>query len=93
MGLNLSNRQIAEELGLCPSEAQAMTEHLRQDLFSRTPAAKLQGEVEADEIYVVAGHEGQSAEVEKRGTWDGGAGFGARRGAARWRRTSHRSSA
>src|SRR5436309_10395772 len=56
MGLNLSNRQIAEELGLCASEAQAMTEHLRQGLVARTPAAKLQGEVEADEVYIVAGH-------------------------------------
>jgi hypothetical protein len=93
MGLNLSNRQIAEEVGLCPSEAQAMTEQLRQGLVSRTPAAKLQGEVEADEVYIVAGHKGQPAEVEKRGAWDGGAGFKARRDAARWKRTSHRSSA
>src|SRR5690348_4987113 len=93
MGLNLSNRQIAEELGLCPSEAQAMTEHLRQGLVSRTPAAELQGEVEADEVYIVAGHKGQPDEVEKRGARDGGAGFRARRDAARWKRTSHRSSA
>ena len=28
MGLNLSNRQIALELGLSPSDVQAMTEHL-----------------------------------------------------------------
>ena len=40
MGLNLSNRQIAEELGLCPSEAQAMTESLRHGLVSRTPTSK-----------------------------------------------------
>ena len=93
MGLNLSNRQIGEELGLCPSEAQAMTEHLRQGLASRTPAATLQGEVEADEVYIVAGHKGQPAEVEKRGARDGGAGFKARRDAARWKRTSRRSSA
>src|ERR1700761_3572146 len=93
MGLNLSNQQIAEELGLCTSEAQAMTEHLRQGLVSRTPAAKLQGEVEADEVYIVAGHKGQPAEVEKRGAWDGGAGLRGRRGAARWKRKNHRSSA
>src|SRR4051794_40613827 len=30
MGLNLSNRQIALELGLIPSDVQAMTEQLRQ---------------------------------------------------------------
>jgi len=93
MGLNLSNQQIAAELGLCTSEAQAMTEHLRQGLVSRTPAATLQGEVEADEVYIVAGHKGQPAEVEKRGARDGGASFRARRDAARWKRTSHRSSA
>jgi transposase-like protein len=92
MGLNLSNRQIAEELGLCPSEAQAMTEHLRQGLVGRTPTAKLQGAVEADEVSIVAGHKGQPAAVEKRGARDGGAGFRARRDAARWKRTSHRSS-
>jgi transposase-like protein len=92
MGLNLSNRQIAEELGLCPSEAQAMTEHLRQGLVSRTPAAKLQGEVEADEVYIVAGHKGQPAAVEKRGARDGGASFRACRDAARWKKTNHRSS-
>ena len=93
MGLNLSNQQIGEELGLCASEAQAMTEHLRQGLLARTPAAKLQGEVEADEVYIVAGHKGQPAEGEKRGARDGGAGLRARRDAARWKRTSHRSSA
>jgi transposase-like protein len=93
MGLNLSNQQIAEELGLCISEAQAMTEHLRDGLVTRTPAAKLQGEGEADEVYIVAGHKGQPAEVAKRGARDGDAGFKARRDAARWRRTSHRSSA
>src|SRR3954453_14127883 len=83
MGLNLSNRQIAEELGLCASEAQAMTEHLRHGLVSRTPAAKLQGEAEVDEVDIVAGHKGQPAEVEKRGARDGGAGFRAHRDAAR----------
>ena len=32
MGLNLSNRQIAQELGLTASEVQQMAEHLRQGL-------------------------------------------------------------
>jgi transposase-like protein len=71
MGLNLSNRQIADELGLNPSDGQAMTEHLRDGLVARTPAVKLQGEVEIDEVYVVAGHKGQPAEVAKRGGRDG----------------------
>jgi hypothetical protein len=70
-----------------------MIEHLRQGLISRTPAAKLQGEVEADEVDIVAGHKGQPAEVEKRGARDGGAGLRARWDAARWRKTSRRSSA
>lgn len=93
MGLNLSNRQIAEELGLGSSDVQAMTEHLRHGLAARIPAAKLEGEVEIDEVYVVAGHKGQPAEVAKRGGRDGAAGCRARRDAARWRRTSRRSSA
>ncbi len=67
MGLNLSNRQIAQELGLNGSDVQAMTERLRQGLVERTPPARLEGEVEIDEVYVVAGHKGQPAEVAKRG--------------------------
>jgi transposase-like protein len=58
MGLNLSNRQIAGELGLAVSDVQAMTEQLRRGLAAKTPAVELQGEVEIDEVYVVAGHKG-----------------------------------
>ena len=43
MGLNLSNRQIARELGLSESDVQAMTEQLRQGLVAKTPAVKLDG--------------------------------------------------
>lgn len=93
MGLNLSNRQIAEEPSLNPSDVQAMTGHLRDGLVRRTPAAKLAGEVEIDEVYVVAGHKGQPAEVAKRGGRDAVAGFKAHPGGARWRRTNRRSSA
>jgi transposase-like protein len=93
MGLNLSNRQIAQELGLCGSDVQVMAEQLRSGLVARTSPARLEGEVEIDEVYVVAGHKGQPAEVAKRGGRDAVAGWRARRGAARWRRTSHRSSA
>jgi hypothetical protein len=35
-----------------------MTERLRHGLLARTPAATLEGEVEIDEVYVVAGHKG-----------------------------------
>jgi transposase-like protein len=58
MGLNLSNRQIAMELGLDASGVQAMTEQLRRGLVAKTPEGKLAGEVEIDEVYVVAGHKG-----------------------------------
>jgi hypothetical protein len=92
MGLNLSNRQIAEELGLAGPDVQLMTERLRHGLAAKTPAA-LEGEVEIDEVYVVAGHKGQPAAVAKRGARDGGAGWRERRAAARWRRTNRRFSA
>ncbi|MBV8703442.1 MAG: transposase [Acetobacteraceae bacterium] len=91
MGLNLSNRQIAMELGLDASDVQAMTEQLRRGLLAKTPKVKLAGEVEIDEVYVVAGHKGQPAEVAKGGGRADAAGWRVRRGAARWRRTSHRS--
>src|SRR5215217_663358 len=93
MGLNLSNRQIALELGLSPSDVQAMTEQLRRGLVARAPEVRLAGEVEVDEVDVVAGHKGQPAAVAKRGGLGVDAGWPARRAAARWRRTSHPSSA
>jgi transposase-like protein len=67
MGLNLSNRQIAEELDLGVSDVQAMAEQLRQGLAAKAPAAVLGEEVEIDEVYVVAGHKGNPAAVAKRG--------------------------
>jgi len=93
MGLNLSNRQIAGELGLDASDTQAMTEQLRAGLAAKTPAVELTGEVEIDEVYVVAGHKGQPAAVAKRGGSGAAAGWQARRAAARWKRTSRPSSA
>ena len=66
MGLNLSNRQIAQELDLAASDVQAMTEALRQGLTARAPAVALGGEVEVDEVYVVAGHKGNPAAVAKK---------------------------
>ena len=93
MGLNLSNRQIALALGLSPSDVQAMTEHQRRGLVAKVPAARLEGEVEVDEGYGVAGHKGQPAAVAKRGGLDAAGGWPGRRAGARWRRTSHPSSA
>ncbi len=93
MGLNLSNRQIAGELGLAASDVQVMTEQLRHRLVAKTPLVKLTGKVEIDEVYVVAGHKGQPAAVAKRGGLHDAAGWQARRAAARWKRTSRPSSA
>src|SRR4051812_38592453 len=93
MGLSLSNRQIAQELGLDGSDVQAMTEQLRRGLVAKIAPVRLEGEVEIDEVYVVAGHKGQPAAVAKGGGSDAAAGWRERRDAARWRRTSRRSSA
>src|SRR3712207_6987121 len=48
MGLNLSTRQIAQELGLNGSDVQAMTEQLRGGLVAKAPAVRLAGEIEID---------------------------------------------
>lgn len=88
MGLNLSNRQVALELGLDASDTQAMMERLRAGLVAKAPAVEPQGEMEVDEVYVVVGHKGQPDEVAKRGGSGGAAGWQARRAAARWRKTS-----
>src|SRR3712207_3866922 len=61
MGLNLSTRQIAQELGLDRSDMQAMTEALRGGLAAKVPPVRLAGEGEIDEVHVVAGHKGQHA--------------------------------
>ena len=89
MGLNLSNRQIAQELELSVPDVQTMTDQLRHGLVVKTPAVQLA--VEIDEVYVVAGHKGQPAAVAKGGVLDAG-GWPARRVAAPWRRTSRPSS-
>src|SRR3954470_6498007 len=92
MGLNLSNRQIAAELGLSASEVQSMTEQLRRGFAAKAPAVRLDGDVEVDEVYLVAGHKGQPAAVAKRGGSGAGAAWRVRRDAARWRRTNRQSS-
>ncbi len=67
MGLNLSNEQIAHELDLNSDDAQKMTTQLREGIVERKPKVTLSGEVECDEVYVVAGHKGKPEEVKKRG--------------------------
>src|SRR4051794_41385069 len=83
MGLNLSTRQIAQELGLNGSDVHAMTEQLRGGLVAKASPMRLAGEVEIDEVYVVAGHKGQPAAVAKRGGLDAVADWRGRRAPAR----------
>ena len=66
MGLNLSNRQIAQELGLNQDDAQRMASQLREGIVAAQPEPVLSGEVEFDEVYVVAGHKGNPEAVKKR---------------------------
>src|SRR3954470_16166367 len=56
MGLNLSGLQIAQELDVNKDDARAMIGQLRQGIVERRPPVVLEGEVECDEVYVVAGH-------------------------------------
>ena len=67
MGLDLSNEQIAKELDLDPDDAQRMTTLLRDGIVQRKPEVQLSGEVECDEVYVVAGHKGHPEAVRKKG--------------------------
>ena len=71
MGLNLSNRQIAQELGLGVSDVQTVTQALRRGLTAKLPPVVVRGEVEIDEVYAVAGHKGNPAAVAKRGARGG----------------------
>ncbi len=66
MGLNLSNQQIAQELGLNKDDVQSMTAQLRDGVVARRPEPSLSGTVECDEVYGVASHKGHPAAVKKR---------------------------
>ncbi len=70
MGLNLSNQQIAAELGLNKDDVQQMTSQLRDGVVVNKETVSLSGDVECDEVYIVAGHKGNPAAVahkERRG--------------------------
>ena len=71
MGLNLSSLQIAKELDLSPSDTRSMVQKLRQGIVDRQPTVELSGDVECDEVYVVAGHKGHPEAVKKKGESDG----------------------
>ncbi len=72
MGLNLSGLQIAQELDINKDDARAMIHQLRQGIVDRHPPVVLEGEVECDEVYVVAGHKGHPEAVKKKGVPPGG---------------------
>ncbi len=46
-----------------------MTTVLREGVVVRKPEVTLSGEVECDEVYVVAGHKGHPEAVRKKGGW------------------------
>lgn len=71
MGLNLSNRQIAQELELDENDVYDMTTQLRQGIMDNQPEVQLSGEVECDQVYVTAGHKGNPEAVRKKGALDG----------------------
>ena len=89
MGLNLSNQQIAKELSLNDDDVHDMASHLREGLVAKVPEATLDGEVEADEVYIVAGHKGNP--VQKKVGPGGADGSKGRAAVARSKRKSRRS--
>jgi len=58
--------QIAQELDINKDDARAMIHQLRQGIVERRPPVVLEGEVECDEVYVVAGHKGHPEAVKKK---------------------------
>ena len=74
MGLNLSNRQIAAELEMNEDSIQEMTTILRNGIVAQEPTFTLEGTVECDEVYVVAGHKGHPESVKKKGARHGNVG-------------------
>ena len=92
MGLNVSDEQIAKGLDLDPDDARRMTTALREGVVLRKPEVTLSGEVECDEVDVVAGHKGHPEAVRKKGGPADADGWRGRRGGGRRRRRSRRSS-
>ena len=66
MNMNVSNRQIAKELDISEKTAQNITLKIRKEIEKNAPKPELSGEVEFDEVYVVAGHKGHPESVKKR---------------------------
>jgi hypothetical protein len=58
--------QITKELDMNRRDVQAMVQQLRQGVVDRRPDVVLEGEVECDEVYVVAGHKGNPEALKKK---------------------------
>jgi hypothetical protein len=93
MGLNLSNAQIAQELDLNKDDVHQMTTQLRQGIVDQHPSPTLSGEVECDEVYIVAGHKGQPDEVAKKGAQGDADASKAPEDVVPWKRKNHQFSA
>ena len=93
LGLNLSTEQIARELDLDPDDAQRMGARLRQGIVEPKPPVVLAGEVECDEVSVVAGQKGPPEAVPQKSDRVGDDAGKASGAEALSRRRSHRSSA
>ena len=65
MGLNLSHAQAAQELDLHRSDAHGMATAVREAVCEHKPPPTFQGEVECDEVYVIAGHKGNPEAVHR----------------------------
>ncbi|GMT49454.1 MAG: hypothetical protein IEMM0008_0993 [bacterium] len=66
MGLNLSNQQIANELDMNKEDVQNMTSQIARALWEKKPEVRLEGEMEFDEVYIIAGHKGRPMEREAK---------------------------
>ena len=66
MGLNLSSKQIAQELDLDKDHVYQMVSQLRTGIVASKPEVTLSGEVECDEVYVTAGQQGNPEAVKKK---------------------------
>jgi hypothetical protein len=73
-------------------DVQAMTSCLREGLVANAPTVKLEGVVEIDEVYVVAGHKGNPTATQKKVAPGAAGASRERRAAALWKRRNHRSS-
>ena len=66
LGLNVSNRQIAQEIGVSEKTAQNMADKIRAEIDKNRERPILEGNVEFDEVYIVSGHKGLPDTVKKR---------------------------